>query len=123
MKILVNVSVRRRCRLALGLLFAGSAWSESKNAQLVVQVRPEAALAWQGNSAVLVKVRLTPGAQAKVWAGDSCGAPPVGARLIPASGTYTIPLSTIDGDGKAMVCLSSQGGTSKLPALRMTIPR
>ena len=61
MKILVNVSVRRRCRLALGLRFAGSACSESKNAQLVVQVRPEAALAWQGNSAVEVKVRLAPG--------------------------------------------------------------
>jgi hypothetical protein len=78
--------------------------------ELVVQVRSEAAIAWQGEDAVLVKVRLAPGTQVKVWAEDSCGSPAKG-QVIAASGTYTIPLIGINGTWKTDVCLVFSDGS------------
>jgi hypothetical protein len=94
--------------------------SPATNTQLVVQVRSEAALSWQSNSVVMVKARLEPRTQAKVWADDSCGSPLADAYVIAASGTYTIPLAAIDGSGKANICLSSGAGSlsTNLPELR-----
>ena len=43
--------------------------SHATNVQLVVQVRTEAVLAWQGQDGVVVKVRLASGNQVKVWTG------------------------------------------------------
>ncbi len=100
------------CRaVSIGFAFAIGCLAQSapvSGTRLVVEVRPEAALAWQGDSAVVVKVRLALGTQARVWAGESCGATPADAvQTITASGIYTIPLTTIDGPGKPAVCLSS----------------
>ena len=78
--------------------------------QLAVDVRPEAALAWQGDTVVLVKARLAPGTQARVWADDACGAPATGLQMISASGTVAIELANIGGAGKALVCLASSDG-------------
>jgi hypothetical protein len=106
-----------------GLLFAGlgSAQSSSmSSAQLAVDIRPEATLTWQGDSAVLVKARLAPGTQARVWADQSCGAPTTASQVISASSTVVIQLADIDGAGKPMVCLSSSDGrlSVNLAALR-----
>jgi hypothetical protein len=110
--------------IVLGFLFALSGLaqlSSASSAQMVVDVRPEAALAWQGNSMVLIKVRLAPGTQARVWAAESCGVPAGdGAQMISASGTVAIELSTIGGEGMPLVCLSSSDGrlSASLAALR-----
>ena len=87
--------------------------------QLAVRVGSEAALTWQGDRVVLVKIRLALGTQARVWMNDSCGTPPANGHVVPASGTYTIPLGELDGFGTENVCLSSSDGTvrSVLPAL------
>ena len=99
--------------VVIGLLFVVAAWAQSfsaNSAQIVVDVRPEAALGWQRNSTVLVKVRLAPGAQARVWAGESCGAVGDDAQVISASGTIPIELGSINGEGKLLVCLTSTDG-------------
>jgi hypothetical protein len=80
----------------------------------MVHVRSEAALAWQGDAVVMVKVRLAPGTHMTVWAEDSCRGPSVNSQIIPASGTYAIPLGRIGGSGNATVCLSSNDGLQAL---------
>ena len=109
--------------ICLALLLAVSGWPQSStvsNAQLFVDVRPEAVLAWQGDGAVLVKARLAPGGQVRVWADDSCGAPSASSQVITSSSTVVIQLATIDGAGKQFVCLSSSDGrlSVNLAALR-----
>jgi len=91
------------CRLAQSSL--------ATNMQLVVQVRSEAAVAWQGENVVLVKIRLASGTQVKVWAEDSCGSPSPNGHVIATSGTHAIPLDEMDGLGKANVCVSSSDGS------------
>ena len=81
--------------------------SSHANVRLVVEIHQEASLEWQGDSEVLVKVRLAPRTQARLWAADSCVTHGQSGYSISSSGTYTIPLSVIDGVGKPMVCLSS----------------
>ena len=85
--------------------------SPATNLQLVVQVRTEAVLTWQGQDAVVVKVRVASGNQVKVWVEDSCGSPSANEHIIANSGTYTIPLSDMDGLGRANVCLASTDGS------------
>jgi len=94
--------------------------SHTTSGLLTIEVRSEAVLAWQDAVSVLVKVRLAPRKNASVWAEDSCGAPPVNSQVIPASGTYAIPLGSIGGPGKANVCLLSNDGGLRtfLPAFR-----
>ena len=99
--------------IVTGLLFMVGSWAQHSpvtTTQLAVDVRPEAALAWQGDTVVLVKARLAPGTQARVWADDACGAPATGLQMISASGTVAIELANIGGAGKALVCLASSDG-------------
>jgi hypothetical protein len=108
--------------ICCGFLFAVCGLAQSSSVtytQVIVDVRPEGALAWQGDSVVFVKVRLAPGTQARVWADESCGAPAVSSQVLPASGMLAINLAAIDGVGKAMVCLSSSDGriSASLPAI------
>jgi hypothetical protein len=84
--------------------------SSVSSAQLTVDVRPEAVLSWQGDNTLLVKARLAPGTQARVWADESCGTPTAASQVIQASGVIVIQLADIDGAGKPMVCLSSSDG-------------
>jgi hypothetical protein len=70
-------------------------------------------LAWQSDDRVLVEARLAPGTAARVWADVACGAVPAGARLIRASGTYSVIFDPIEGSGKANVCMSSTDGSVK----------
>lgn len=97
----------------LGLWCAAFALAQSfpiSNTQVFVDIRPAATLAWQGDSAVVVKVRLSPGTQARVWADESCATPALASQMIPASGTAVIPIAAFDGAGKPLVCLSSSDG-------------
>jgi hypothetical protein len=99
--------------IVTGLLFVVAGWAQHSSVtttQLAVDVRPEAALAWQGDSVVLVKVRVAPGTQARVWTDDTCGAPTTGSQMISASGTVAIELANIGGAGKALVCLAFSDG-------------
>lgn len=108
--------------ICIGFLFAVCGLAQSSpvsGTQVMVDVRPEAALSWQGDGAVLLKARLAPGTLARVWADDSCGAPITEAQVIPGSGMYTIPLADLGAAGKPMVCLSSSDGrlSAALPTL------
>ena len=109
--------------VSFGLLFATFGFAQSlttSSAQLFVDIRPEVVLAWQGDDAVLVKARLAPGSQARVWADEVCGAPTATAQVVSASGTVTIQLAAIEGLGKSLVCLSTSDGrlSASLPAVR-----
>lgn len=99
--------------IVAGLLFVVGGWAQHSSVtttQLAVDVRPEAALAWQGDGVVLVKVRMAPGARARVWTDDTCGAPAGSAQVLSASGTVAIELANIGGAGKPLVCLASSDG-------------
>src|SRR5579864_4893208 len=99
--------------ICIGFLFAVSGWGQSSSittTQVTVVIQPEAMLAWQGDSAIIVKARLAPGTQARVWAGESCGAPTPTSQVISTSGTAVIQLAAMDGEGKPMVCLSTSDG-------------
>ena len=94
----------------IGFLFAAYGLAQSSsvaNTQIMVDVRPEAILTWQGDSAVLVKARLATGTQARVWADQSCLTPTAASQVISASSTVVIQLADIGGTGKPVVCLSS----------------
>jgi hypothetical protein len=99
--------------IVIGLLFVVAGWAQHSSVtttQLAVDVRPEAALAWHGDTLVLVKARLAPGTQARVWADDTCGVPTADSQMISASGTVAIELVNIDGARKPLVCLASSDG-------------
>src|SRR5579862_9326451 len=101
----------RTCLIGLMLCICSLAQSSSgSNSQLLVQVRPELAVAWQRGT-IVVKARLTPGVQAKVWEAASCDVEPSGAFVISASGTYTIPASLPDRSANQGVCISSPEGS------------
>src|SRR4029077_12907517 len=96
--------LKRLTVVALLCAVGGFAQSSSvSSAQLTVDVRPEAVLSWQGDNTLLVKARLAPGTQARVWADESCGAPTATSQVIQASGVSVIQLADIDGAGKPMV--------------------
>src|ERR1700675_2183192 len=99
--------------IVIGLLFVVAGWAQHSSVtttQLAVDVRPEAALPWQGECGVLVKAGLGPGTPARVWPDDPCGAPAAGAQLVSTSGTVAIDLADIGGAVKALVCLASSDG-------------
>ena len=95
---------------SVGLMFSLCSRAQSPtNTQLTVQVRSEATLAWQSGSVVWVKVRLVPGTQARLWVDNSCATPPADVHVITASGTYTVPVISVESE-KMNVCLISSDG-------------
>jgi hypothetical protein len=78
--------------------------------QLYVQVRPEVALSYQGQTTLLLKIRLAPGARATLWNAQTCNAPDPEAYAVVRSGIYSIPLSVIPGHADAGTCLASSDG-------------
>lgn len=81
------------------------------HSQLMVQVRPEAALETLGGDAVRLKIRLAPGAQARVWTADSCGVPAPNTYTVAQSGIHVIPISTLANGSSSNVCLASSDGS------------
>ena|SRR5258708_4562792 len=78
--------------------------------QLYVQVRPEVALSRQGETALLLKIRLAPGARATLWNATTCNAPDPAAYAVVRSGIYSIPLSVLPGPADGGTCLASSDG-------------
>jgi hypothetical protein len=82
---------------------------------LVLQVAPEEHLQVQ-NGSVALKIRLAHGATARLWEAESCASSTMESQIIPASGSYTIPLNTLTPassiltPGTMEVCLASSDG-------------
>lgn len=85
--------------------------SRSVTETLLVQVRPEAALSYLGNDALLLRIRLAPGARASIWKAESCEQPAAEASVVAQSGVRLIPLSTIPGPPDALICLTASDGS------------
>lgn len=85
--------------------------SRSVTETLLVQVRPEAALSYLGNDALLLRIRLAPGAQASIWMAQSCEQPVAGAYVVAQSGIRVLPLSGIPGPPDALICLATSDGS------------
>jgi hypothetical protein len=77
--------------------------------QLYVAVRPELSATLDGSGSVQVRIRLAPGAQARVWTSAACAAPSPDSYVIARSGIYRIAVDTLPGSG-AMVCVASSDG-------------
>ncbi len=88
--------------------------SRSVTETLLVQVRPEAALSYLGNDALLLKIRLAPGARASIWKAESCEQPLAEASVVAQSGIRLIPLSTIPGPPDALICLTTSDGSNAI---------
>ncbi len=94
---------------SLGFVWCSCGLAESPaNMQLIVQVRSEAALVPHGAS-VLVKVRLAPATQVKIWRQDSCDSLPTTGHVMADSGVYEIPLGDL-GDGTTLCLASTDNG-------------
>ncbi len=98
----------RRCIL-LALLAAAVVFAAGYST-LVLVVRPEANMMWMGTDALRLKIRLAPGAHARLWGDQSCGAPAAGAYAVLRSGNYVIPVSSIPNSGSGNICLASSDG-------------
>ncbi len=88
--------------------------SRSATETLLVQVRPEVALSYLGNDALLLKIRLPAGARASLWRAQNCEKPVAGAPVVDQSGTQVIALSVIPGPTDALICLTTSDGSIAL---------
>jgi hypothetical protein len=78
-----------------------------------VRVGPEALVTVNGTQSVAVRIRLSAGATAQVWIGDTCSAPFPAGHSIGQSGLYEIPIALLPGSG-GMICLvSAQDGLAE----------
>src|ERR1700674_3039895 len=76
-------------------VFALAQSSHTMTAQLKVEIRSEAVLAWQGGATVAIETRISPGAFVTIWQEEFCTTPAAGGHIISTSGRYTIPLASI----------------------------
>ncbi len=77
---------------------------------LLLQVRPEATLQWMGADTLRLKIRLAPGAEARLWGDRACGGPAAERYVVPRSGIYVIPISSIPNNDSGNICLASSDG-------------
>src|SRR5258708_2632697 len=77
--------------------------------QLYVAVRPELLATLDGSGSVQIRIRLAPGAQARVWTAATCASPSPDAYVIARSGTYRIAVDTLPGNA-TIVCVASSDG-------------
>ena len=111
----------RMVRFTVALLSAAVLGTAQQIAtgQLCVAVRPELSATLDGSGSVQVRIRLAPGAQARVWTAASCATPRPDAYVIALSGMYRIAVDTLPGSG-AVVCVASSDGrlssSTPLPA-------
>ena len=90
---------------------ASFAQSPVSIARLAVEVRSEAALAWDGSSAIVVKARIAQGAELRLWIAETCAVPSTDAKRIRSSGVFVIDLPDIAAIGATNVCLLSSDAT------------
>jgi hypothetical protein len=77
--------------------------------RVMVVIEEQQSLAQQGTD-MLLKVRLSPGVSARVWVDVSCGSPNENATIITQSGSYVLPIASIQGRGNSYSCLVSSDG-------------
>jgi hypothetical protein len=77
-------------------------------------------------NAILLKIRLREGTQARLWKAETCTVPVPAAHVIPRSGIYRIPLPAMPGAEGSGICLASSDGSlaASLPLAgrRLRIP-
>ncbi len=84
--------------------------TRTTSATVSVTIRPAVAMNAQGDQGVGVVIRLAPLAQAKLWKSEECVGIPANTYTITRSGTYSVSLSEIGGEG-SRVCLASSDGS------------
>jgi len=108
-------------RWSIGLLFLGAAIilsvidtsaqrQVSQSGTMTVTIRPQIELRQQGTD-VILKVRLGPGTNVKLWAANPCGFAPGDSATFIASGTYTVSLQNLaPNEQQPYVCAASSDG-------------
>src|ERR1700682_2300806 len=104
-------------RMVLFLLALPCVAQQISTGQLYVSVRPELSAMLDGGGSVQVRIRLAPGAQARVWTAASCAAPSPDDYVIARSGAYRIALDTLPGTGTTVCIASSDGRVSSSTSL------
>jgi len=118
-------------RLCVGLLAGATllhGQTKSRSGTTAVTVQEQELLQFQGVNVVL-KIRLRPGVTASLWSDRACRAPIPRAMAITASGTYSLPLTSIPQaedlqaeEKAAFVCLLSSDGKLRDSILRPPRP-
>lgn len=80
--------------------------------RVMVVVQEQQSMVQQGRD-ILLKVRLSPGVSAKIWVDVVCGSPNEDAILITQSGSYVLPIASIQGRGNLYSCMLSSDGRLK----------
>jgi hypothetical protein len=83
---------------------------------LTVTIRPALALTVVGDETLVLKIRLGTSSRAFLWRDSVCETAPVNGYLISESGTYSVSIAAIEGDG-TKVCVGTSDGT-----LRASVP-
>lgn len=102
------------------LVSSVQAATSTATARVVVIIAPEQMLIQQGDD-ILLKIRLSPGATARVWVDSSCEIPNSKAVLILQSGSYVLPIEKMQGLGGSYSCLRSSDG--RLTTAVQIVPR
>lgn len=88
------------------MAYAASAIATSR---VMVVVQEQQLLTQQGSD-LLLKVRLSPGVSARVWVDLSCDSPNENATTITESGSYVLPIASLQGRGSSYSCMVSSDG-------------
>jgi hypothetical protein len=95
--------------IVMALAIMAHAASASATSRVMVVIQEQEALVQQGTN-MLLKVRLSPGVSARVWVDVSCDSPNENATVITQSGTYVLPIASIQGRGNSYSCMVSSDG-------------
>jgi hypothetical protein len=90
----------------------GAQHQSRQSGSLTLTIQPQIQLEEQGEDVVL-KIRLAPGSNAKLWADASCGLPTESAATYSASGTYSVPVQNLAPQNQAYACSLSSDGVLK----------
>jgi hypothetical protein len=110
-----NSAVRSGCLIVVlllgGVLFyfvpdAGAQIQTKQNGNLTLTIQPQIQLQEQGTN-VILKIRLAQGTNARLWGDNSCGLPKDNGTIVTVSGTYTISVQNLAGQGQAYACAAS----------------
>jgi hypothetical protein len=95
--------------IVLALATMAHAATATATNRVVVVIQEQQALVQQGSD-MLLKVRLSPGVSARVWVDANCESPNENATIITRSGSYVLPIASIQGRGNSYSCMVSSDG-------------
>jgi hypothetical protein len=76
---------------------------------LTLSIKPQIQLQVQGAD-VILRIRLSQGTNAKVWGDNSCGLPKENGATFTTSGTYSLSVQNLQGQGQSFACAASSDG-------------